>query len=254
MKVPTYHKFGLTKARIKQSEDRDQKISDILTHKLTIGIGIAFGLVIYVIYYSKVQPTTFIQIVGQIFLFASTGIICVGIPAVLFKLCEMLYFKYKQRGTEHKTIQKYKEERDEFDFWKLRKDYSFWKFLDGLSFEKEVMNIYMHLGYKVNEFFYSEENPNDRILTKEDKNYYLSFNTKLAEISETGKIDTLTQLSNENKCDEILVFSQNGFQKRVLEYVKDKQVNLFDINGIIKVVRTIKSKNYKEPEGLILES
>lgn len=240
MKVPTYHKFGLTKAQIEQSEARDQKISDILTHKLTLGIGVAFGLVIYVIYYNKVRPDTFIQIVGQVFLFASMGIICVGIPAVLFKVCEMLYFKYKERGTEHQTIQKYKEERDEFDFWKVRKDFSFWKYLDGLSFEKEIINMYMHLGYEVNEAFYSEENPYDRILTKDDKCYYFSFNTRQSEISETETIDSVLKFSQENKCDEALVFSQSGFNRKILEYVSGKPLSLYDINGIIRVTRTVK--------------
>jgi hypothetical protein len=246
MKVPTYHKFGLTKAQIHKSEARDQKISDILTHKLTLGIGVVFGLVIYVIYYSKVQPESFIQIVGQVFLFASMGIICVGIPAVLFKLCEMLYFKYKARGTEHKTITKYKEERDEFDFWKLRKDFSFWKFLDGLSFEKEIINVYMHMGYDVNEEFYSNENPYDRILSKDGKSYYFSFNTKPAENTDIETIDKLQRFARDNTCDGLLVFSQNGFQKKVLEYSADKNAGLLDINGIIKVVRTIKNPSKAE--------
>ena len=250
MKVPTYHKFGLTKAQIRHSEARDQKISDILTHKLTLGIGVAFGLVLYVIYYSKVQPETFIQIVGQVFLFASMGIICVGIPAVLFKVCEMLYFKYKARGTEHQTIQKYKEERDEFDFWKLRKDYSFWKYLDGLSFEKEIINLYMHLGYEVKEDFYSEENPYDRILIKDDKSYYFSFNTRQNEVSETSTIDSSLKLSSENNCGEALVFSQSGFNKKIPEYVKDKRVSIYDINGIIKVIRTIKTEKQNISAGI----
>jgi hypothetical protein len=242
MKVPTFHKFGLTKAQIDKSEASDKKISHILTHHLTIGIGIAFGLVIYVFYYIKVKPDTFIQIVMQVFLFASLGIICVGIPAVLFKVGEMAYFKYfKERTKEHKTIKEYQEQRDEFDFWKLRKDYSFWKLLDGLSFEKEIINTYLHLGYELKEDFYLEENPYDRILSSDGVNYYFAFNTKLTEVSETEVIDKLLNLSAENNCSELLLFSQSGFNKKVLEYVKDKPISLFDINGLIKVVKTIKN-------------
>lgn len=240
MKVPTYHKFGLTKARIEESENRDKMISDILTHHLTIGIGIAFGLVIYVVYYNAVKPSTFIQVVMQVFLFASLGVLCIGIPAVLFKLAEMFYFKnIKHKSEEYKAIEAYKEERDEYDFWRLRKDYSFWKLLDGLSFEKEIMNIYMHLGYELKDDMFSSENPNDRIIHKENKNYYISFNTLNKEINEIDVIDDLTEMMKNNNCHELHIFSQKGFNKKVLTYSGENEATLFDINGIIKLARTV---------------
>lgn len=239
MKVPTYHKFGLTKAQIKNVESRDKMISDILTHHLTIGIGLALGVVVYIIYYNEVKPSTFIQLVMQVFLFASMGVLCVGIPAVLFKLAEMYYFKLRENTAEHQTIQAYNEERDEFDFWKVRQDYSFWRLLDGFSFEKEIMNIYMYLGYELKDDMFDEANPNDRIIHKENRNYYMFFYTKLLEISETSTVDDLLKRMTEHNCDELLIFSQKGFNKRVVNYSKEN-VQLFDINGIIKVVRTIK--------------
>lgn len=240
MKVPTYHKFGLTKAQLQIAESRDKKISDILTHHLTIGIGLAFGLVLYILYFNKVRPDSFIQIVVQIFLFGSIGIICVGIPALLFKIAEMFYFKQKEKTVEHQTIVKYNEERDNYDFWKIRKDYGFWNMMDGLSFEKEVMSLYLHLGYEDKIDMAKEELPDDRILKFEEKYYYISFYTKITEFKETGEIDKLLKRKDENKCDFLNLYSAKGFHKKVMEYVKDKPVNLFDINGIIKVVRTVK--------------
>ncbi len=239
MKVPTYHKFGLTKAQLASVETRDKKISDILTHHLTIGIGLAFGLVLYVLYFNKVRPESFIQIVVQIFLFGSIGIICVGVPALIFKLAEMFYLKQREKTDEHKIIKKYNEERDTYDFWKIRKDFGFWNMMDGLSFEKEVMSLYLHLGYEDKKEMATEELPDDRILKFEDKLYYFSFYTKIIEFKDTAEIDKLLQRKEENKCDFLNLYSAKGFNKKVAEYVKDKPVNLFDINGIIKVVRTI---------------
>lgn len=242
MKVPTFHKFGLTKARITQSENRDKKISDILTHHLTIAIGLSLGAAVYIIYYNEVKPSTFIQIVMQVFLFASMGVLCVGIPAVLFKLAEMFYFRHiKTRHDDHKSITKYNAERDEFDFWKIRKDYSFWKILSGLSFEKEVMSLYMHLGYEVMEDMFSESDPDDVILKFDEKLHYFSFHTKMAELSDTEHIDSLLKIISEKSCEEMSIFSQKGFTKQFIEYSKGKPINLFDINGIIKVVRTVKN-------------
>lgn len=241
MKVPTFHKFGITKAQIERSETRDKKISDILTHYLTITIGLSLGVIVYIIYYNEVKPSTFIQIVMQVFLFASMGVLCVGIPAVLFKLAEMFYFKHvKSRQEDQKQITKYNTERDEYDFWKIRKDYSFWNILSGLSFEKEVLNIYMHLGYEFSEDQNPDSPSDDLIMKSEGKLFFFSFHTKINELSDTEIIDDLLRRFSERYCDELLLFSQKGFTKQFTEYSKDKPINLFDINGIIKVVRTIK--------------
>ncbi len=241
MKVPTFQKFGITKARLRTIETRDKKISDILTHHLTIGIGIAFGLVVYILYFNKVQPDNFIQIVTQVFIFASLGIICVGVPAVLFKLAEMFYIKQRSKTDEHKVITKYNEERDNFDFWKIRKDYSFWNMMDGLSYEKEVMNIYLHLGYEDKAELNDEEFDQDRVLGFEDKLYYFTFHTKITEFKDSAEIDKLLVRKDKNNCDFLNIYSPKGFHKSINEFIKDKPINLFDINGIIKVVRTIKN-------------
>lgn len=244
MKVPTYHKFGITKAQIVKSESRDKKISEILTHHLTIGIGVAFGLVLYILYFDKVRPDTFLQIIMQVSLFASMGILCVGVPAVLFKLAEMFYFKQiKAKTEESKTIAEYNAQRDNFDFWKIRKDYSFWNILDGLSFEKEIMNVYMYLDYADKEELSDEEFPDDRILESDGELIYFSFYTKAAELSDKKEIDLLLKKMEKHNCAKANLFSQNGFKKQVAEYAKDKPINLLDINGIVKVVRTIKNKN-----------
>ncbi|MBZ0202994.1 MAG: hypothetical protein K8I03_08265 [Ignavibacteria bacterium] len=241
MKVPTYHKFGLTKTQLKQVETKDKKISDILTHHLTIIIGLSLGLIVYIMYYNEVKPTTFIQIVMQVFLFGSMGVLVVGIPAVLFKLAEMFYFKQiKQKTEEHKTITKYQEERDEFDFWKIRRDYSFWNILDGLSFEKELMNLHLYLGYEDKEDLCSEDYPDDRIMKKDERLYYFIFHTKMLELSETVHLDEMLQRMTGNNCELLYVFSKKGFHKKFIEHSGGKPAELFDINRIIKVVRTVK--------------
>jgi hypothetical protein len=241
MKVPTYHKYGLTKAGVDKSELRDRKISDILTHHLTIGIGIVLGILIYILNYSKVQPSNFIQAVMQVFLFASVGVICVGIPAVLFKFAEIFYFKYiRSKSKEKQNIEKYREEREEFDFWKIRKDYSFWRVLDGLSFEKEIINIFLHMGGVIKDELYTDEYPNDRVIEIEGGNVYISFNTG-NEITETGYIQNIINLKEKKSCVSAKIFSQRGFSRKVWESGNENGIGLYDINGLIKMVREIKT-------------
>jgi len=249
LKVPTYHKYGLTKAGVKRSELRDRKISDILTHHLTIGIGSALGVLVYILNYSRVQPSNVIQAVMQVFLFASMGVLCVGVPAVLFKLAEMFYFKYiSPRSVEKQNIKKYHEDRHEYDFWKIRMDYSFWRVLDGLSFEREVINIYMHMGYSITDEEFSEENPYDRILSSENKRYYISFNTS-KEMTGFAELNELMKRKSIKNCDTLMVFSQAGFNKKASEFAKENNIELFDINGLIKLVKTIKLEKQVMPKA-----
>lgn len=247
MKVPTFRKFGLTKAQIARVESRDKKISDILTHHLTVSIGLVFGLILYIIYFNKVRPDTFLQIVFQVFLFGSIGIICVGVPAMLFKLAEMFYFKQVRAKTdEHKSITRYHEEREVHDFWQIRKDFSFWKMLDGLSFEKEVMNIYLHLGYEDLPELDDEKFEDERILKFDDKLIYFTFYTKITEFKDSDEIDKLLIRKDEKNCERLYLYSQSGFSRKLTEGFKDKPVNFFDINELIKVVRTVKDKTKPE--------
>ena len=109
----------------------------------------------------------------------------------------------------------------------------------------------MHLGYELKDDMFSAENPNDRIIHKEDKNYYISFNTLNKEINETRVIDDLIEMMKNNNCEELLIFSQKGFSKKVLTYADENKAYLFDINGIIKLARTVNIK--KEPEETVNE-
>ncbi|MCX7877928.1 MAG: restriction endonuclease [Ignavibacteria bacterium] len=242
MKVPTYSKFGLTKAQIELRESRDKKISDILTHHLTIIIGSAFGIFVYILNYAKIEPSNFFQMLVQIFLFASIGILCVGIPAVLFKIAEIFYFKFiRERSDEHKLIQKYNQQREIFDFWKIRRDYSFWKILDGLSFQKEVVNIYLHNGYEIKKHSQNENNTDDVLLEKNGECIYLSFNTKALEVNDVKQVDERLKSKELSTGQKLIIISQKGFSKKIMEYMRSKGVEALDINGLIKLVRNVNS-------------
>src|SRR5205085_5414832 len=106
MKVPTYQKYGLKKAQVEKSDSRDVKISHMLSHTLPLYLGIAFGIIVYIFYYIKVRPTDFLQIITQIFLFATVGVLCVGIPVIIFKVSEKIYYKtMNTHSDQYITIQ-----------------------------------------------------------------------------------------------------------------------------------------------------
>lgn len=243
MKVPTYSKFGLTKTQLEYREERDKKISDILTHHLTIITGSAFGVFVYIINYTKIEPSNFFQMLVQIFLFASIGVLCIGVPAVLFKVTEILYFRFvRDRSKEHKDIQKYKKQRGIFDFWKIREDFSFWKILDGLSFQKEVINIFLYDGFKVKSGLRYENSTKDVFMEKDGECVCIAFNTNVTAINDIDKINEKIELKNMFSADRLIIISQRGFSGKVQEYARKKGLETFDINGLTKLVKKVKSR------------
>ena len=242
MQIPTYSKFGLTKSQIESKDIRDRRVSDILTHHLTIFTGSAFGITIYVLNYSKIDPSNLFQMIVQVFLFASIGVMCVGVPAILFKFIELSYFKIVESGDEHKTIERFKQERNRYDFWKLRQDYSFWRLLDGLSFEKEVMNILLNSGFSVCDD-QKDITSNTLLIEKDAVRVYVVFNTRALEISDKSYIDTVLDRMNTSGCSKSFIFSQRGFSKKIREYSESKNTELFDIRDIITKVKSLNVNN-----------
>src|SRR5438105_6869699 len=136
MKVPTFQKYGIKKSQVEKSDSRDVKVSHMLSHTLPLYIGISLGVIVYIFYYIKIKPTDFLQIITGIFLFATVGVICVGIPVIIFKFSERIYYKVLNTHSDsYISIQEYKNSREGFEFWKIRTDPGFWNHLDGLSIE-----------------------------------------------------------------------------------------------------------------------
>ncbi len=119
MKVPTYRKYGISKRIFDRTRLRSSRTSFLLTHEIPLAAGVALGIVFWIISFKKLNPAGFLETAGQIFLFGAMGIICVGLPMLIFKGIEKLYYAYLcSRSETYKRTLKYEADRERFDYWK----------------------------------------------------------------------------------------------------------------------------------------
>jgi len=240
MKVPTYQKYGLKKSQVEMRDSKDIKVSHMLSHTLPLYIGIGLGLLVYVFYYIKVQPTSVFQIITELFLFATVGVICVGLPVIIFKLSEKLYYKVLNTHSDNYiNIREYKNSRDSFEFWKIRMDSVFWNHLDGLSIENEIINLFKYEGYKEIKDESTLLNRYDHILSREAQNYYFAFRTNKV-YDDINEINKLLENNIKIGAIELIIVAPKGVTKEVTEYLQDKPAKYLSVKGIIALIRTIK--------------
>ncbi len=239
MKVPTYAKYGLKKVEVESSDERDRKVTHLLTHTLPLLVGGLLGIVVFFVYFFKSGQTSVFQVIYQIFLFGTIGIMCVGIPMAFFVLAERAYYLYlNKKNKKYQAIQKYKEDRDDYEFWKIRKDENFWRTLDGLSVEKEVLNIYMHRGFELKTEFETAEGEHDHVLANNNGSVYIDFRTD-SKINDNEYLDALMKNKIRTGAEKLIVFSRAGFTKEVSDYAGSMNIEMLRVKDVIKLINEI---------------
>ncbi|RPI12920.1 MAG: hypothetical protein EHM58_19460 [Ignavibacteriae bacterium] len=237
MKVPTYHKYGITKSQLEKFDEKNRKISHLLTHKIPIAAGIVLGTTIYIINFRKYAPVNVLQVISQLFIFISLGILCVGLPMILFKLIENYY--YRHIGRNNKTyinILKYKKDKEDYEYWHLRSDERFWKLIDGYTFEREVVSIYKKLGYDLKTEVAVNGHTPEFIFDKDSKSICMKFVTnKTIELPE--EVESIVSESK-SVYDKITIITSKGY-KSGLPGKLNANVELLDTKDIVTMLKTI---------------
>ncbi len=239
MKVPTYKKYGISKKEFDNIKFRSSRISFLLTHEIPLAIGVVLGIIFWIISYKKLNPTGFLETAGQIFLFGTMGIVCVGIPMLIFKGIEKLYYAYLGRSSDsYKGTLKYEADREKFGYWKIRRDESYWKLLDGLSFENEVINVFSKMGYKMKSEIPAGTAGKKYILGNKDEDILLMCKTGKG-ITDFKKYINDSEINN-NRFSKTLIVSPDNFTAEFVNEAKEKSVKLISIKELVDFVRTIK--------------
>ncbi len=228
MKVPTYNKFGLSKREFENVSYRTRRISNLLTHDIPLILGIVIGMALWIYTYKRLNPSGFLETTSQIFIFGTIGLVCVGIPMLLFKAAERLYFAYIKRNSEsYKGAEKYEDAREKYNYWKIRRDESYWKLLDGLSFENETLALLKKTGYT----YKTDELDGTGIVSKDGEDFHIIFKTGM----DQPKISEIN-LTNE----KFIIVSTKPFEADFIKQVKNYSVKLISIKELTAMVRTIK--------------
>jgi hypothetical protein len=239
MKVPTYKKYGISKRKLDSVNTRTRKVSNLLTHDIPLILGIIFGIALWIFTYKKLNPSGFLDNVSKIFLFSTIGLICVGIPMLLFKAAEKLYYMYLERNSAaYIGVKKYEDDREKFDYWKIRRDENYWRLLDGLSFEKEMLNVLTKLGFSTKSEIPGSENEMAYVITKDGEDVLIICNTSK---SPEGYSSMETILKEHGHgFSKIMLVSSNPFPQGFEKRTKGFHAELISLKELVDMVRTIK--------------
>lgn len=241
MKVPTYTKYGLKKARVEKREERKRKYSHLLTHSIPFVLGAAGGVVVYFIIHKDSYPATFIEFIGRIFIFATSGVFCIGILMLFFKLVENFYNSMEiKRSEEARRIQKYRGDREEYEYRKIRTEESFWKLMDGLSVENEMLNVFRQYGFLVTPVKESLGNrKSDYFLTNSQRNIYFRCNT--SKFADNGAyIEEILNILNDSVASEAILFSSVPFKGEHIKKSHGKSLQLMTVKDVTELVKNMK--------------
>ncbi len=238
MKVPTYQKYGLTKKEYENSKSKNSRISFLLTHEIPLVLGIILGVVFWFISYRKLNPSGFFETAWQIFIFGTMGMLCIGIPMLIFKGIEKLYYAYLgSKSQQYNSIIKYELDREKFDFWKIRRDESYWKLLDGSSFENEVLSVFSKLGYEFNSEHVSQSGKRKFLLHNNGEKYILICRTSRngTDFKEYEGI-----INDYGDADNIIIVSPYDFPKEFINLTVNKSLKLISVKELVELIKTIK--------------
>jgi hypothetical protein len=238
MKVPTYRKYGLSKRKFDSVNDRNRKVSHLLAHDIPFVLGIAIGIALWIYTYKRLNPTGVLETASQIFLFGTIGLICVGIPMLIFKSVEKLYHYYMRKNSpEYISAKMYEDDREVFSRWKIRRDENYWRLLDGLSFEKEMLKVFSKTGYEVKSEVSQGSSFNAYAVSKDGKDILLLCWTGKSQLEFSTVEQVLVE--NKNRFNEAMLVSSSSFTSELVKKSGNYPLKLITLKDLVELARTI---------------
>lgn len=160
-----------------------------------------------------------------------------------FVLYEVLY-GIVNKGTDDIFTQydekytKYVEALLAYNYWQNIKSAAFWDSLDGHAFERKVADLYRKYGYDAVVSKAGGDGGIDIVLTKGEEKIAVQCKAHNKAVAPAVARDLFgTMISGGYK--KGMIVSKNGFTKGVYDFVKDKDIELVDMDSLIQMVNNL---------------
>ncbi len=165
-----------------------------------------------------------------------------GIPFSYFAF----YFLYAlvRKDSDKVTTQydeKYKKYEDAllaYNYWQNVNSVDFWDSLDGHAFERKVADLYKKHGYDAVVSKEGGDGGIDIVLTKGEERIAVQCKAHKKAVAPAVARDLFGTMTSGGYKKGMIV-SKNGFTKGVYDFVKDKDIELVDMDALIKMVNDL---------------
>lgn len=204
---------------------------------LAITALVAWVVVFSILYNGK---SSIWQLLGLVYISALIAYVSaafvVGILSVIFSS-----FFGKNHNLKYANILEYDRKLFAYNYWQKRAEHEFWTSLSGLDFERELAKLFKVSGYKVQLTKASGDKGVDIFLQDNDKIIVVQCKAHKKAVGPSTVRDLYGTMMDSN-ADEAILASINGFTSGVYEFVKDKNIHLWDVETIIKFKENLPSK------------
>lgn len=234
MRKPELNDFGLSAADIQRATDADfdRKAlqSKLWRWLLLLGIVIV-GYRIYAATQS-VYLAIFIGFIGGCVLALFGGAIAMGLWDVIWT---------KMRPLDHEVLQKHKKylaTLGTFEQQQQRLLESFWSTLSGRAFEHELAQLFERLGYGVQLTPYGRDGAIDLFIQQNGKSTIVQCKRYTGRVG-VAIVRELYGVLRSSKANNAILASTGGFTQGVLDFTKDKPIQLLGLREIIDLQKSV---------------
>jgi HJR/Mrr/RecB family endonuclease len=131
---------------------------------------------------------------------------------------------------------KYQSQLAEYNAWLRRQAESFWKSLDGVSFERELGRLFQRMGFKVTTTRHTGDGGVDLILEMGGQKTVVQCKAHASKVG-IGTARELVASMIDFRAHRGILAATSGVTKPVHKYVKNKKIQILDLNEILKLQR-----------------
>ncbi|ADL36461.1 restriction endonuclease family protein (plasmid) [Butyrivibrio proteoclasticus B316] len=165
-----------------------------------------------------------------------------GIPLSYFAFCFLYALVRKDPDkviTQYdENYKKYEDALLAYEYWQNINSVAFWDSLDGHAFERKVADLYRKYGYDAAVSKEGGDGGIDIVLTKGEERIAVQCKAHKKAVAPAVARDLYGTMTS-GGFKKGMIVSKNGFTKGVYEFIKDKDITLVDMDGLIKMVNSL---------------
>jgi len=205
--------------KAKEALDGNRKMVNVMKYIIFIPF-LAFLLI-------RGETVTFISLVWLVFV----------IPVIT----DMIFDKRKKQATQNaaselkERYRLYKDRALAYSYWVNVRNVSFWDSLDGHQFENRVADLYRQQGYQAKVSNAGGDGGIDIVLSKENESPIVVQCKAHSKPVAPAVARDLYGTMLANGYSKALLVSKSGFTAGVLDFVKDKPIELIEMKDLIRM-------------------
>lgn len=241
MQKPIFENFNLTEDEYRKILERNKKVSLALTHYFPLSFGAVLGILIYIIYYRPFTSPDWFQIAISVFVFGGFGLLFLGLPMVLFKVVEKVYYRVLEKKSERfQNVLSYDEQVQRYDYWKLRTDEDLWKGMHLAGFRNELQKVFTNLGYQQLKLNGTDEMSSeiDFLLYKDYRLHPVKCFSQKKPVG-VSPVRKMFKVLEALEIERFFLASTSGFTRQAVKFAAEKNIRLLSPKEITEMMKEV---------------